>query len=89
MGRMADRARDLGHLSGRLLFQIRRRVPPGLRTVLGLLLMVGGVLGFLPILGFWMIPLGIAVIGLDVVPLWRAWQGHSDNHRRKRRRDFR
>jgi hypothetical protein len=36
-----------------------------------LVLMVGGVFGFLPILGFWMVPLGIAVAAADVLPLWR------------------
>lgn len=55
----------------RALVKVRRTVPPGVRTLLGLLLVAGGTLGFLPILGFWMIPLGIAVISLDVVPLWR------------------
>jgi len=55
----------------RILVRIRRRVPPGLRLILGLLLIVGGILGFLPILGFWMIPLGVAVAALDVIPLWR------------------
>ena len=50
----------------------RRSVPRGLRLVLGLLLIGGGVLGFLPILGFWMIPLGIAVAALDVRPLSQA-----------------
>jgi|TARA_Y100000591_G_scaffold76433_1_gene63761 hypothetical protein len=28
--------------------------------------MIGGVLGFLPILGFWMFPLGMAFIALDL-----------------------
>ncbi len=28
--------------------------------------MVGGVFGFLPILGFWMLPLGAAFIALDI-----------------------
>ena len=55
----------------RVLVRIRARVPPGLRLVLGLLLIVGGVLGFLPILGFWMIPLGVAVAALDVKPIVR------------------
>ncbi|MBK1634696.1 hypothetical protein [Rhodovulum adriaticum] len=50
---------------------IRRKVPPGLRLVLGLVLICGGLLGFLPILGFWMIPLGVAVAALDIAPLWR------------------
>ena len=30
---------------------------------------VGGMLGFLPILGFWMVPLGLALLALDVPPL--------------------
>jgi hypothetical protein len=51
-------------------------VPRGLRSVLGVLLMCGGVVGFLPILGFWMLPLGMALIALDIAPLRRrvlAW----------------
>lgn len=36
-----------------------------LRWVIGISLMVGGVLGFLPILGFWMIPLGLLVLSPD------------------------
>ena len=30
--------------------------------------MAGGVFGFLPILGFWMFPLGLALIALDLPP---------------------
>ena len=56
----------------RRLTWIRDRVPPGIRTVVGLALLVGGVLGFLPVVGFWMIPLGLMVIALDVGPLLRA-----------------
>lgn len=56
----------------RALVWVRANVPPGLRLVLGLLLIVGGMFGFLPILGFWMIPLGLAVAGLDIKPVWRA-----------------
>jgi hypothetical protein len=48
-----------------------RRLPPGLRLIVGILLIGGGVLGFLPLLGFWMIPLGIAVAALDVLPVLR------------------
>lgn len=48
------------------------RIAPGLRSVLGLLLMVGGVFGFLPVLGFWMLPAGAVLIALDVPP-WRRW----------------
>lgn len=35
------------------------------RTIVGLLLLIGGVLGFLPVLGFWMIPLGLMVLSVD------------------------
>ena len=53
-----------------------RRVPRGVRSVVGILLMMGGVVGFLPILGFWMIPAGLALIALDIPALRRrllAW----------------
>ena len=50
----------------------RDHVPPGARTLIGVLLMVGGVLGFLPILGFWMFPLGLAFAALDFPPA-RRW----------------
>ena len=46
-----------------------------LRIVLGVALVIGGILGFLPILGFWMIPLGLVVLSVDI-----AWV------RRRRRR---
>ena len=54
----------------------QENVPPGVHSVLGLVLVAGGVFGFLPILGFWMIPLGAALIALDIPPLRRrllAW----------------
>ncbi|WP_353471816.1 hypothetical protein PVT71_10935 [Salipiger sp. H15] len=68
----------------RFLVHVRRRVPPGLRLVLGLLLICGGILGFLPILGFWMLPLGFAVAMLDVMPLYRRG---LERGRALRRRD--
>ncbi|PPB82143.1 hypothetical protein LV82_00065 [Albidovulum inexpectatum] len=55
----------------RWLVRINRSVPPGLRVVVGLLLIVGGIFGFLPVLGFWMIPLGIGVAWLDLRALCR------------------
>ena len=41
-------------------------VPFGLRSVLGVVFVIGGVLGILPIVGFWMLPLGVALIALDL-----------------------
>lgn len=61
--------RKIAEWSYRTLKWGQERVPFGVRSVVGLLLMVGGVLGFLPVLGFWMLPLGLAFIALDVPPL--------------------
>lgn len=36
------------------------------RIVIGVLLVIGGLFGFLPILGFWMIPLGLLVLSQDL-----------------------
>ena len=44
---------------------------PVLRIGLGVLLVIGGVLGFLPVLGFWMIPLGLAILAVDFPPVRR------------------
>ena len=58
--------RNIALTSLNALTWAKEKVPYGLRTLLGILLMIGGVLGFLPILGFWMFPLGIAFIALDL-----------------------
>jgi hypothetical protein len=42
-----------------------------LRIGLGILLILGGFLGFLPILGFWMVPLGLLVLSIDIAPVRR------------------
>lgn len=43
-----------------------------LRIVLGVSLVLGGILGFLPIVGFWMLPLGFIVLSVDI-PLVRRF----------------
>jgi hypothetical protein len=35
------------------------------RVCLGILLIIGGIFAFLPILGLWMIPLGLLVLSVD------------------------
>ncbi len=44
-----------------------------IRMALGLGLIVGGLLGFLPVLGFWMIPLGLLILSVDL-PIVRRWR---------------
>ena len=36
------------------------------RIVLGSALVLGGIAGFLPILGFWMLPLGLVILSVDL-----------------------
>ncbi len=36
-----------------------------LRKTVGVLLFIGGLFGFLPILGYWMIPVGLALLAVD------------------------
>jgi purine-cytosine permease-like protein len=54
-----------------------RRVPvpghPVMRIILGCLLLVGGFLGFLPVLGFWMVPLGLLILAVDI-PMARRFR---------------
>jgi hypothetical protein len=48
--------------------QKRFRLPASqpVRIGIGILLIAGGVVGFLPILGFWMVPLGLLVLSVDI-----------------------
>lgn len=60
------------------------------RIILGVLLVVGGCFGFLPILGFWMIPLGLMILSVDLHPVRRfrrrteVWWGRRRLRRQSR-----
>ena len=43
------------------------------RMGIGIVLILGGFLGFLPIFGFWMVPLGLIILSVDV-PVVRRWR---------------
>jgi fatty acid desaturase len=62
----------------RLVEWLRRPWMIWLRIPLALLLIAAGFVGFLPILGFWMVPLGLLLLALDLPflqgPLVRALQ---------------
>ncbi len=66
----------------------QRRLPPGLRTAIGLVLMAAGLLGFLPILGFWMFPLGVAIAVTDFPPLRRRMERWLNETRRRYHMDL-
>ena len=48
--------------------------PRLIRIGIGLLQILGGVFGFLPVLGFWMIPLGLLVIFFEVPWMRAQWR---------------
>jgi hypothetical protein len=51
----------------------RVRVPANvfLRVGLGVLMILGGIFSFLPILGIWMLPLGLLILSIDFPPVRR------------------
>jgi len=78
-----DLDEELDHLQARVphhvskvMKKVRSPSAKPYRIPIGIALLGGGVVGFLPILGFWMIPLGLAVLAQDVPvirpPLARA-----------------
>jgi len=58
------------HIGSKVL-RLPQRAP--VRIALGAGLIAGGTLGFLPVLGFWMLPLGLLVLSQDL-PVVRRWR---------------
>jgi hypothetical protein len=54
----------------RQLARLRRPWMRWVRLPVGILCILAGFLGFLPVLGFWMVPLGVVLLAMDV-PLLR------------------
>ncbi len=92
LNKQPDRLED--ELPKRAAKPVRHLRKPGfawVRIPAGILLIIGGLLWFLPVLGLWMLPLGLALIALDVPFLrkpmtrliawglekWSAWQGKA------------
>lgn len=53
--------------AARLLERIRQPKARWVRIPLGILLVFGGIFSFLPVLGIWMLPLGLLLLALDLV----------------------
>lgn len=63
--------------AGRRTVEFLRR--PGARIIripLGILLIIGGLLSFLPVLGIWMLPLGLLLLAIDL-PFLQRPVGHT------------
>jgi hypothetical protein len=68
---MVDRAKPREVKIGRYTLPLpRSRIA---RIVIGVLLILGGIFSVLPILGIWMLPLGLLVLSVDI-PRVRRWR---------------
>jgi hypothetical protein len=65
---------------------VKVRLPASkiLRIIIGAGLILGGIFGWLPIVGFWMIPLGLLVLSYDV-PMIERWREKVSEWWRRRR----
>jgi hypothetical protein len=85
---LGDKARRIS-IFGRDFTMPRSRA---MRVVIGVALVIGGCLGFLPVLGFWMIPLGLLVLSYEFASVrrWRRrfelWWAERRGRRKDRRR---
>jgi len=66
LDRLIDR---LPHRLRSTVHWLRQPRSTGIRIPAGVLLTFGGVFGFLPVLGFWMLPVGLVLLAEDVPPL--------------------
>jgi len=68
--REMDRLQELmPDWAGRNFDRLRRPEAIWVRVPAGIALTGGGVLSFLPVLGIWMLPLGLALLACDVRPM--------------------
>jgi hypothetical protein len=63
---------------------LRRPSSRWVRLPVGVLLVCGGLLGFLPLLGFWMLPLGLVLLAEDLPPFRRVRDAVLDWIERRR-----
>lgn len=61
-----------------------KKAPRIVRITVGTLLVLGGLLGFFPVLGFWMIPLGLIILAVDF-----RWARHALVNLKLRYRNWR
>ena len=68
LDRQFDRLqRRIPKFAANWLERIRRPEARWIRIPLGVLLVLGGIFSFLPVLGIWMLPLGLLLLALDLV----------------------
>ena len=65
INRQFDRIERKIPAAAKLLEWLRRPATRVVRIPIGVLLILGGIFSFLPILGIWMLPLGLLLLALD------------------------
>ncbi len=97
LNRLFDRLeRRIPGLAAGWLARLRRPGARWIRIPLGIVLVLGGIFSFLPVLGIWMLPLGLLLLAVDLIFLqgpvntavlrgsrwWTNWQrGRRDKKR--------
>lgn len=91
--RRVDRIEErLPDAMARILRWLREPQATWVRVPVGILMIVGGLLSFLPVLGIWMLPLGLVLLAYDVpflkAPIGRAlvWSERRWKEWKRRRR---
>jgi hypothetical protein len=89
LNRLFDKLeRKVPQTVARWLASLRRPEARWVRIPLGILLVLGGIFSFLPVLGIWMLPLGLLLLAIDLIFLqapvnlailrggrsWTSWQ---------------
>jgi hypothetical protein len=78
-----DLERELPERLARVVRRLRHPDARWIRIPVGLLAVVGGIFSFLPVLGIWMLPLGLLLLAYDIpflrkpvgrFTIWAAWR---------------
>ena len=70
-GRLGRRLEAFTTRVVRAIYRLKRHRSPWVRRGLGMALVAGGLLAFLPVLGIWMLPLGLVILSDEVHQLRR------------------
>jgi len=78
---------EMSHPITKAFLWLKRHPNPNIRISFGILFIIGGILGpFLPILGVWMIPLGLILLFAKSPYYWRLRRRYVVWRRNKRAR---
>jgi hypothetical protein len=89
--------RRIPNFAARWLARVRRPEARWVRIPLGIVLIFGGIFSFLPVLGIWMLPLGLLLLAVDIIFLqgpvnsailrgsrrWTSWQRSRRDNKNK------